>query len=292
MRPGAYWERTREMEEKGKVLIVEDEATWRKLYQKVLEKEGYRVWTAGSLPEAFDLLDRHFFHVAIVDIRLVDSQPGNQDGIEVVKRISQADEGTRAIIITAFGTIKMTRDAFKQYKVFEFMEKQTHDQTRFCQVVEQAVEEARGQVMDRKVRGPGLRDLIRGFSPQEIQKALASGGLEELDTLFRGLLYDLHPLLPDRQEARLIERKGKPAMVEAYYWSRMLDQPIMVRFGQRQEVEAEAREFDKHPQELRAKLKVRTSDHFGGIVYQASDLSWERFGPGQESAWQSAQMGV
>ena len=269
------------MGEKGKVLIVEDEATWRKLYQKVLEKEGYRVWTTGSLPVALDLLDRHFFHVAIVDIRLVDNQPGNQDGIELVKRISQADEGTRAIIITAFGTIKMTRDAFKQYKVFEFMEKQTHDQARFCQVVEQAAEEARGQVMDRRVRGSGLRDLIRGFSPQEIQETLASGGLEELDTLFRGLLYDLHPLLPDHREARLIERKGKPVTVEACYWSRMSGQPILVRFGRRQDVEKEARESDEHPQESRAKLKMRTSDHFGGIVYQASDLPLERFAPGQ-----------
>jgi CheY-like chemotaxis protein len=276
------------MGEKGKVLIVEDEATWRKLYQKVLEKEGYRAWTAGSLPAALDLLDRHFFHVAIVDIRLVDSQPGNQDGIEVVKRISQTDEGTQAIIITAFGTIQMTRDAFKEYQVFEFMEKQTHDQARFCQVVEQAVEEARGQVMGHKVRGLGLRDLIRRFSPQEIQEALASGGLEELDTLFRGLLYDLHPLLPDRQEAQLIEREGKPVMVEACYWSRMSGQPIMVRLGRRPDVEEEIREFDEHPQELRARLKARTSDHFGGIVYQASDLAWERFAPGQESARQAA----
>jgi hypothetical protein len=216
-----------------------------------------------------------------VDIRLVDSQPGNQDGIEVVKRISRADEGTRAIIITAFGTIQMTRDAFKKYQVFEFLEKQTHDQARFCQVVEQAAEEARSQVMDRKVRGLGIRDLIKGFSPQEIQEALASGGLEELDTLFKGLLYDLPPLLPDRQEARLIEREGKPAMVEACYWSKISGQPILVRFGRRQDVEEEARAFDEHPQEWRAKLKVRTSDHFGGIVYQASDLPWERFASGQ-----------
>lgn len=280
------------MGEKGKVLIVEDEATWRKLYQKVLEKEGCRVWTAGSLPEALDLLDRHFFHVAVVDIRLVDGQPGNQDGIEVIKRISQADEGTRAVIITAFGTIKMTRDAFKEYQVFEFMEKQTHDQARFCQVVEQAVEEARSQLVKWRRRGPGLRELIRGFSPQQIQEALASGGLEELDTLFRGLLYDLHPLLPDRQEAQLIEREGKPVMVEACYWSRMLGQPILVRFGRRQDVEEEARAFDEHPQEPRAKLKVRSSDHFSGIVYQASDLPWERFASGKGSAWQGAQMGV
>jgi ActR/RegA family two-component response regulator len=269
------------MREKGKVLIVEDEATWRKLYQKVLEKEGYQVRTADSLPAALDLLDRHFFHVAIVDIRLVDSQPGNQDGIEVVKRISQADEGTRAIIITAFGTIKMTRDAFKKYQVFEFMEKQTHDQARFCQIAKQAVKEARSQITDRKVRGLGLRDLIRGFSPQEIQEALASGGLEELDTLLRGLLYELYPLLPDRQEARLIEREGEPAIVEACYWSRMSGQPILVRFGRRQDVEEEARAFDEHPQESRTKLKVRTSDHFGGIVYQAPDLPWERFAPGK-----------
>ena len=268
------------MGEQGKVIIVEDEATWRKLYHKVLEKEGYQVWTSGRLPEALDLLDRHFFHVAVVDIRLVDDQPGNQDGIEVVKRIAQADEGTGAIIITAFGTIQMTRDAFKEYEVFEFMEKQTHDQAKFCQVVGQAAEEARSQVMSRKVRGLGLRDLMKGFSPQEIQEALASGGLEELDALFQGLLYDFHPLLPDREEARLIEREGKPAMVETCYWSRILGQPILVRFGWRQEAEAEVREFDEHPQESWAKLKVRTSDHFGGIVYQTSDLPWERFAPG------------
>ncbi len=239
-----------------------------------------------------DLLDRHFFHAAIVDIRLVDGQPGNQDGIEVVKRISQADEGTKAIVITAFGTIQMTRDAFKKYRVFEFMEKQTHDQTRFCQVVEQAVAEARSQLLEHKVRGPGLRDLVRGFSPQEIQETLAGGGLEELDTLFRGLLYDLYPLLPDRQEARLIEREGKPALVETCCWSRMLGQPIVVRFGRRQEVEEEARAFDERPQTMRTKLKVRAGAHFGGVVYQASDLPWERFAPGEESAWQEAQTGV
>lgn len=267
------------MGEKGKVLIVEDEATWRKLYQRVLEKEGYQVWTASSLPEALDLLNRHFFHVAVVDIRLVDGQPGNQDGIEVVKRISQADEGTRAIIITAFGTIQMTRDAFKEYHAFEFMEKQTHDQARFCRVIEQAVEEARSQVIDRRVRGPGLRELVRGFSPQEIQAALASGGLEELDTLFRGLLYDFHPLLPDRQEARWIGEE-KPTLIEACYWSRMLGQPIVVRFGRRQDIEEEVRAFDEHPQEPRARLKMRTSAHFGGVVYRASDLPWERFAPG------------
>jgi len=269
---------------KGKVLIVEDEATWRKLYQKVLEKEGYRVWAADSLPEALDLLDRHFFHAAVVDIRLVDNQPGNQDGIEVVKRIAQANEGTRVIVITAFGTIRMTRDAFKQYNVFEFMEKQTHDQVRFCRLIEQAVEEAESVAMERRRRGSGLRDLIRGFSPQEIQETLASGGLEELDALFKGLLYEFHPLLPNRQEARLIGREAKPAMVEVCYWSRMSGQPLLVRFGRRREVEAEVRAYDEHPEESRVRLNVRFSRHFGGVVYQASDLSWERFDFGKESA--------
>jgi CheY-like chemotaxis protein len=265
---------------KGKVLIVEDEATWRKLYRKVLEKEGYHIRAAGSLPEVLDLLDRHFFHAAIVDIRLVDSQPGNQDGIEAVKRIAQADEGTRVIVITAFGTIRMTRDAFKQYNVFEFMEKQTHDQAGFCQVVKQAVEEAESQAMERRGRGLGLRDLIQGFSPQEIQKALASGGLEELEALVKGLLYDFYPLLPDREETRLIEREAKPAMVEVCYWSRMSGQPILARFGRRRAIEEEVCAYDEHPEESRVRLNVRIGHHFGGIVYQAPDLSWERFIPG------------
>ncbi|MCK5118850.1 MAG: response regulator [Candidatus Latescibacteria bacterium] len=265
---------------KGKVLIVEDEATWRKLYRKVLEKEGYRVWDAGSLSAALDLLDRHFFHAAIVDIRLVDNQPGNQDGIEAVKRIAQADEGTRVIVITAFGTIQMTRDAFKQYNVFEFMEKQTHDQAGFRQVVEQAVKEAESKAMERRGRGSGLRDLIKGFSPQEIQEALASGGLAELEPLFKGLLYSFLPLLPDREEARLIEREAKPVMVEVCYWSRMSGLPILVRFGRRPEIEAEVRAYDEHPEESRVRLNVRIGPHFGGIVYQAPELAWERFIPG------------
>ena len=267
---------------KGKVLIVEDEVTWRKLYRKVLEKEGYHIRAADSLSAALDLLDRHFFHAAIVDIRLVDNQPGNQDGIEAVKRIAQADEGTRVIVITAFGTIQMTRDAFKQYNVFEFMEKQTHDQARFCQMIEQAVEEAESEAMERRRRESGLRDLIKGFSPQEIQEALASGGLAELDTLFKGLLYDFHPLLPDRQKARLIEQEAKPVMVEVCYWSRMSGQPILVKFGRRPEIEKEVRAYDEHPEESRVRLNVRISHHFGGIVYQAPELAWERFASGVE----------
>lgn len=87
-----------------KGLVVDDDATWRKLFVSYLEGAGLRPTTTVTLRDALSLLDREFFHVAMVDLSLVGDQ--NRDGLEVLRRIySPPREGTEGILLSAYGDI-------------------------------------------------------------------------------------------------------------------------------------------------------------------------------------------
>jgi DNA-binding response OmpR family regulator len=52
------------------VLIAEDEVQLRRVLQKALEREGYRVLTAGSAEGAYELLSLELADALLLDVRL------------------------------------------------------------------------------------------------------------------------------------------------------------------------------------------------------------------------------
>lgn len=66
-----------------KVLIVDDEASIRKIVARSLESEGYDLGFASDGEEAFEKLMESFFDIVITDIAMP-----RLDGIELIKRIS------------------------------------------------------------------------------------------------------------------------------------------------------------------------------------------------------------
>ncbi len=52
------------------ILVVDDEATIRKVISRLLERAGYRVRTAGTGEEALQLVRQHHFDAAICDLRM------------------------------------------------------------------------------------------------------------------------------------------------------------------------------------------------------------------------------
>jgi DNA-binding NtrC family response regulator len=92
----------------GKILLADDEVTFRRTFAKVLEEEGMFVTEVGNGTDALDAITKERFAVAILDIRM----PG-ADGIKVLREIMRIRPETRVIMITAYGTIEMAVEAVK-----------------------------------------------------------------------------------------------------------------------------------------------------------------------------------
>jgi len=91
-----------------KILLADDEATFRETFAKFLQEEGMAVTTVGNGTDAIDAITKELYAVAILDIRM----PG-ADGIKVLREIMRIRPKTRVIMITAFGTVEMAVEAIK-----------------------------------------------------------------------------------------------------------------------------------------------------------------------------------
>jgi DNA-binding NtrC family response regulator len=91
-----------------KILLADDETTFRETFTKVLQEEDMAVKAVSNGTDAIDAVTKEPFAVAILDIRM----PG-ADGIKVLREIMRMRPQTRVIMITAFGTVEMAVEAIK-----------------------------------------------------------------------------------------------------------------------------------------------------------------------------------
>ena len=93
---------------KSRILLADDEATFRETFSKVLTEEGMDVTAVTNGTDAIKAVRDRTFDVAILDIQM----PG-ADGIKVLGEIMKVRPHTRVIIITAYGTVEMAVEAIK-----------------------------------------------------------------------------------------------------------------------------------------------------------------------------------
>ena len=94
-----------------RLLVVDDEPDLRTLYELTLLREAYDVESAGSVEEAWTLLQQRgagAFQLVITDMRLPD---GN--GLDLLRRIDEAGRREKAIVITAYGSPENAVEALK-----------------------------------------------------------------------------------------------------------------------------------------------------------------------------------
>ena len=90
------------------VLVVEDEATLAKNICAYLQRSGFEAKTAADAQEAFALLESFKPEALILDFNL----PG-PDGLEVLRRVLQADRYLKVIMLTGHGSIELAVEAMK-----------------------------------------------------------------------------------------------------------------------------------------------------------------------------------
>ncbi len=83
-----------------RALIVEDQELWREqFFGEALRELGFSIFCATNKKEAFELLDKHHFDLAIVDINLT-AVTGNVDGLAVADYVKKQDEATPIIVVS------------------------------------------------------------------------------------------------------------------------------------------------------------------------------------------------
>ncbi len=100
-----------------RVLLVDDEESFRVIAHEELRHAGYVLETAGTLAEARELLAERAYDVVFLDLRLPD---GN--GLDLIPEIHGAFPATQVIVLTAFGTVQEAIWAMKQ-GAFDFLAK-------------------------------------------------------------------------------------------------------------------------------------------------------------------------
>jgi two-component system nitrogen regulation response regulator GlnG len=92
----------------GKILVIEDEDSLRRVLQKALEEDGYWVQTVGTGELARLAVKNSQFDVAFMDIKLPDV-----DGLTLLKEFKEAGVDTATIVMTAQNTMRNAIGAMK-----------------------------------------------------------------------------------------------------------------------------------------------------------------------------------
>jgi CheY-like chemotaxis protein len=101
---------------KGRVLVVDDLPDWRITLSGLLEDKGFYVKSASTLSEALHYLEEEHFHVAVLDVRLDETNEDNRDGLWLMHRIKKRAPSTAVIVLTGYSDVDMVIEALQPAK--------------------------------------------------------------------------------------------------------------------------------------------------------------------------------
>jgi two-component system NtrC family response regulator len=124
----------------GPVLLIDDEASLRRVVARVLEFEGYTVWQAADARSGLELLRQHAAEVLVIlcDVKLPDAH-----GLTLLPRLRALAPLAEIILLTAYGTIADGVRAMKE-GAFDYLTKGDSDD-QLLVIVERAMAKARLQ---------------------------------------------------------------------------------------------------------------------------------------------------
>ena len=152
----------------GNILIVDDEPELRNLLARILELEGYEVFTSDGGKNALKKLATTTINVVITDIQM----PG-MNGIDLIEKIKKISPITEVICLTAYGKITDGVQAIKN-GAYDYLEKDNY-RTKIIPLVAKAAEKSKLQFevlsLRKKIQGKENFNTIIGHS-KAIQNAI------------------------------------------------------------------------------------------------------------------------
>jgi CheY-like chemotaxis protein len=274
---------------RGRALVVDDQPVWLELFGELLHELGLEVATADNYHDAIELLNREYFHLAVVDVRLKDDDPNNTQGMDILSHINQIelDDVVVKVVITGYGTRDWARAAFKMYNVHDFIPKQGSegrgfDERDFVESITSAFEEKIGINLNLDM------EFVHGFSLDEMAAQIVHKDEEdvqietvrwELDDLLRKMFPNAESLVVSRLSGGY--SRTSVIKVEPFYKGRGQARAVIVKYGRVSEVETEADNFASFVKRFVAGRRHTNIDcrartrSVGGIVYSLIGAPFE-----------------
>ncbi len=105
---------------RGRILVVDDDASLRRVMQVQLEDLGYAAATAGSGDTALQSLQTSPCELVVTDLKM----PG-MSGIDLLRKIRAAFPETIVVMVTAFGSVETAVEAMKK-GAYDYITKPVH----------------------------------------------------------------------------------------------------------------------------------------------------------------------
>ncbi|MDT8441878.1 MAG: response regulator [Desulfuromonadales bacterium] len=102
---------------KQRILIVDDEENTRIGLSKLLDQEGFEVFSAANGLEALDFMAQNRVNLVISDINMPD-----MNGLNFLRELSRRFPSTHVIMITAYGGVESYLEAMN-LGAFEYLHK-------------------------------------------------------------------------------------------------------------------------------------------------------------------------
>lgn len=94
--------------EKPSLLLVDDDATFRSVLSRAMEKRGFAVTTANSVEQALPLVVANPPEFAVLDLKM-----DGASGLVLVQKLHELDPATRIVMLTGYASIATAVEAIK-----------------------------------------------------------------------------------------------------------------------------------------------------------------------------------
>ena len=125
------------------VLIIDDDPDWQESLQRLLPQLSHRINIASDYQSAVQLLLDHSFDLVVADLRLVDSDDNNFQGMDLIRLIREKDQErdsfTQIILVSAYGTPEHIREAYRTFKIYYYFDKRYLSPSKYREAIQEAL---------------------------------------------------------------------------------------------------------------------------------------------------------
>ena len=260
------------------LLLVEDQEQFYAPISRWLAEEGYQVTLASSLTDAQTCLETGHYHLAIVDIRLQDDDPPNQEGMKLLEEIERRGlNGVMpCVVLTAYANVQNILTATQVRHVARFIEKNPGYGAELLTAVRTQFTETIGINFD----------LIYDLDAEQLIPQIAADINWETTpkpaaAVLVPQVYDLFGRLFAKAR-RLFVAKLKPGLTGAAVvfaqptWTFGMGPAYVVKIGRREKARLEGQRYNDFvkpylPPDTTTQVDVTFTQHLGALQYRFAE---------------------